>query len=52
VNPEASRAAFYTRAAPLEELWRRARSSRTEITTSGLFETTGDLLAGEPELPV
>jgi hypothetical protein len=46
------RGAFYTRAAPLEELWHRARSSRTEISTSGLFETTGDLLAGGPELPV
>jgi hypothetical protein len=46
------RGAFYTRAAPLEALWRRARSSRTEITTSGLFETTGDLLAGGLELPV
>jgi hypothetical protein len=46
------RGAFYTRAAPLEELWRRARSQRTEITTSGLFETTGDLLAGGAVLPV
>jgi hypothetical protein len=44
------RGAFYTRAAPLEELWRRARSSRTAITTSGLFEIAGAGPGGEEQL--
>ena len=43
--------AFYTRAAPLEELRRRARSGRTTIATSGLLGTTGDLLAIGSEPP-